>query len=147
MHPTEAAGCGRISRRTLFKASTATAGAIATAAVLAELETPANAAAGFVKGVDISWVPQMEARGFSWKNASGQKQDLLTILKGYGITAVRLRTFVNPSSSPTDGHCGINEVAAFAKRVKAAGMSIMLDYMFGDTWNSVGVQNPPAAWR
>jgi arabinogalactan endo-1,4-beta-galactosidase len=147
MHPTEASGSGRISRRTLLKATTATAGAIATAAVLAELETPANAAAGFVKGVDISWVPQMEARGFSWRNASGQTQDLLTILKGYGITAVRLRTFVNPSSDPANGHCSINEVAAFAKRVKAAGMSIMLDYMFGDTWNSVGVQNPPAAWR
>jgi arabinogalactan endo-1,4-beta-galactosidase len=147
MYPTQASGSGRISRRTLLKATTATAGAIATAAALAELETPANAAAGFVKGVDISWVPQMEARGYSWKNASGQRQDLLTILKGYGITAVRLRTFVNPSSSPTDGHCGINEVAVFAKRVKAAGMSIMLDYMFGDTWNSVGVQNPPAAWR
>ncbi|WLW57941.1 glycosyl hydrolase 53 family protein [Streptomyces sp. YU58] len=138
---------GRISRRTLLRATTATAGAIATAAAIAELETPAEAAAGFVKGVDISWAPQMEARGFSWKNASGQTQDLLTILKGYGISAVRLRTFVNPSSSSTDGHCSINEVAAFAKRIKTAGMSIMLDYMFGDTWNSVGVQNPPAAWR
>ncbi|WP_264933999.1 arabinogalactan endo-1,4-beta-galactosidase, partial [Streptomyces sp. A012304] len=151
MSPTPASGSasgpGRLSRRALLRATTATAGAIATAAALAELEAPAHAAAGFVKGVDISWVPQMEARGYSWRNASGQTQDLLAILKGYGITAVRLRTFVNPSSSPTDGHCGINEVAAFAKRVKAAGMSIMLDYMFGDTWNSVGVQNPPAAWR
>ncbi|MEU5894348.1 glycosyl hydrolase 53 family protein [Streptomyces sp. NPDC047461] len=132
---------GRLSRRTLLKATTATAVAFA------ELETPAEAAASFVKGVDISWAPQMEARGYSWKNAGGQTQDLLTILKGYGITAVRLRTFVNPSNDPANGHCSINEVAAFAKRVKAAGLSIMLDYMFGDTWNSVGVQNPPAAWR
>ncbi|MFF7490134.1 glycosyl hydrolase 53 family protein [Streptomyces luteogriseus] len=138
---------GPITRRTLLKATTATAGALATAVAFAELETPAEAAASFVKGVDISWAPQMEARGYSWKNAGGQTQDLLTILKGYGITAVRLRTFVNPSNDPANGHCGINEVAAFAKRVKAAGMSIMLDYMFGDTWNSVGVQNPPAAWR
>ncbi|MFF8386444.1 glycosyl hydrolase 53 family protein [Streptomyces kanasensis] len=147
MSPTPAPGHGRISRRTLLKATTATAGAIATAAALAELEAPAHAAAGFVKGVDISWAPQMEAHGHSWRNASGQQQDLLAILKGYGITAVRLRTFVNPSSDPANGHCGIDEVAAFAKRVKAAGMAIMLDYMFGDTWNSVGVQNPPAAWK
>lgn len=140
-------GPAPISRRTLLKATTATAGAVAMAAAFAELETPAAAAAAFVKGVDISWVPQMEAQGYSWRNASGQTQDLLAILKGYGITAVRLRTFANPSGSATDGHCGINEVAAFAKRVKAAGMSIMLDYMFGDTWNSVGVQNPPAAWK
>src|SRR5690349_7559990 len=88
----------------------------------------------------------MEAAGYTWKNASGQTQDLLTILKGYGIGAVRLRTFVNPSSNPNSGHCSIDEVAQFAIRVKAAGMQIMLDFMFGDTWNSVGVQNPPAAW-
>jgi arabinogalactan endo-1,4-beta-galactosidase len=139
-------GSEGVSRRTLLKATTATAGAIAAAAALGELAAPAEAATGFVKGVDVSWAPQMEAAGYSWKNAAGQTQDLLTILKGYGITAVRLRTFVNPSSSPANGHCGIEEVAAFAQRVKAAGMSIMLDYMFGDTWNSVGVQNPPAAW-
>jgi arabinogalactan endo-1,4-beta-galactosidase len=89
----------------------------------------------------------MEAHGYSWKNSSGQTQDLLTILKGYGISAIRLRTWVNPSSDPSSGHCGIDEVAAYAVRVKNAGMSLMLDYHFGDTWNSVGVQNPPAAWR
>lgn len=128
------------------------AGALALGAGLAPRAFAAPAseqavAATFVKAADVSWAPQMEAHGYSWKNSSGQTQDLLTILKGYGISAIRLRTFVNPSSSATDGHCGINEVAAFAKRVKAAGMSIMLDYMFGDTWNSVGVQNPPAAWK
>ncbi|MEU0588566.1 glycosyl hydrolase 53 family protein [Streptomyces sp. NPDC006132] len=50
---------GRITWRTLLKATTATA------AALAELETPAEAAASFVKGADIDWVPQMEARGYS----------------------------------------------------------------------------------
>jgi arabinogalactan endo-1,4-beta-galactosidase len=135
----------RISRRTLLKASTATAGALAAAAAFAELP-PAQAATTFIKGADVSWAPQMEAHGYTWKNAGGQTQDLLTILKGYGINAIRLRTFVNPISDPVAGHCSIDEVAAFAKRVKAAGMSILLDFMFGDTWNSVGVQNPPAAW-
>jgi arabinogalactan endo-1,4-beta-galactosidase len=136
----------RISRRTLLRAGTATAGAVAAAAALADIDPTAGAATAFVKGVDISWAPQMEAAGYTWKNASGQTQDLLTILKGYGINAIRLRTFVNPSSDPVAGHCGIDEIAAYATRVKAAGMSILLDFMFGDTWNSVGVQNPPAAW-
>ncbi|MCX5425498.1 glycosyl hydrolase 53 family protein [Streptomyces sp. NBC_00078] len=44
-------------------------------------------------------------------------------------------------------NCAPTSRRSHAKRIKAAGMSIMLDYMFGDTWNSVGVQNPPAAWR
>jgi arabinogalactan endo-1,4-beta-galactosidase len=136
----------RISRRSVLRASAASAGLVAATAAFAEFSPPADAA-GFIYAADVSWAPQMEAAGYSWKNASGQTQDLLAILKGYGISAIRLRTFVNPSSSSTDGHCSINEVAAFAKRVKAAGMSIMLDYMFGDTWNSVGVQYPPAAWK
>ena len=140
-------GAGRISRRTVLKGSVATAGVVAAASAFAELGPPAEAATTFVKGADVSWAPQMEAAGYSWKNAKGQTQDLLAILKGYGISAIRLRTFVNPSSSRTDGHCSITEVAAFAKRVKAAGMQIMLDYIFGDTWNSAGHQDPPAAWR
>ncbi|MDQ0681951.1 phosphodiesterase/alkaline phosphatase D-like protein [Streptomyces achromogenes] len=66
MSPSQSSCSGSMSRRTLLKATSATAGAIATAAALAELETPANAAAApFVKGVDVSWAPQMEARGFS----------------------------------------------------------------------------------
>ena len=65
---------------------------------------PAEAAA-FVKGADISWMPQMEAGGYYWNNGAGQRQDLFTILKSYGITAVSLRTWVNPSSDPTGGHC------------------------------------------
>ncbi|MBE8519300.1 glycosyl hydrolase 53 family protein [Amycolatopsis sp. H6(2020)] len=141
-----------LDRRTVLLGAAAGAGALvlgagATTQAMAAVTQPQVAAAAFVKGADISWAPQMEAHGYTWKNASGQAQDLLTILKGYGINAIRLRTFVNPSGSATDGHCSITEVAALAKRVKAAGMSLMLDYMFGDTWNSVGVQNPPAAWK
>jgi len=133
----------RIDRRTLLRASAATAGALAAAAAFGE---QAAAATAFVKGADVSWAPQMEAAGYTWKNSSGQTQDLLTVLKGYGVNAIRLRTFVNPISDPVAGHCSIDEIAAYAIRVKAAGMSILLDFMFGDTWNSVGVQNPPAAW-
>ena len=135
-----------ISRRTLLKAGTTAAGVIATTGAVADFGQPAEAATSLIKGADISWAPQMLAAGYTWKNAGGQTQDLLTILKGYGIGAIRLRTFVNPGSDPTSGHCSIDEVATFAQQVKAAGMQIMLDFMFGDTWNSVGVQNPPAAW-
>ncbi|MFJ7296755.1 hypothetical protein [Streptomyces collinus] len=45
---------GHITRRTLLKATTAPDGALATAVAFAE-ETPGEAAASFVKGVDISW--------------------------------------------------------------------------------------------
>jgi arabinogalactan endo-1,4-beta-galactosidase len=108
--------------------------------------TEASAASSFIKGADISWLPQMEANGYTFNNSSGTRQDLLTILKGYGINAARMRTFVNPSSDRTNGHCSIDETAALALRCKNAGLQVMIDFMFGDTWNSVGHQTPPAAW-
>ncbi|MEV8569090.1 glycosyl hydrolase 53 family protein [Streptomyces sp. NPDC051322] len=133
-----------LTRRTLIKSA-----AVATAAVAGgpALSAGQASAATFVKGADISWLPQMEAGGYTFRNSSGTQQDLFTILKGYGLGAVRLRTFVNPSNDPGNGHCSIAETAALAKRAKAAGMQVMIDYHFGDTWNSVGTQKPPAAWQ
>jgi arabinogalactan endo-1,4-beta-galactosidase len=134
-----------INRRTLLKAAAVGTGALMLGGALAT--TPQSAeAATFYKGADVSWVPQMEANGYYWKNASGVQEDILTILKGYGINAARLRTWVNPSSDPVNGHCSIDETAAMAVRCQNAGLPVDIDFHFGDTWNSVGVQNPPAAW-
>jgi arabinogalactan endo-1,4-beta-galactosidase len=129
-----------ISRRSLMIGAAAGAGALALGAA------PQASAATFVKGADISWMPQMEANGYYWLNKSGVRQDLFTILKSYGLTAISLRTWVNPSSDPANGHCGIEETAQLAQRAKNAGMQVLIGFHFGDTWNSVGVQNPPAAW-
>jgi arabinogalactan endo-1,4-beta-galactosidase len=132
-----------ISRRTLLQVAAGGGAALA----FGQLgSTQSAAAAAFYKGADVSWVPQMEAHGYYWRNASGTKQDIFTILRGYGLTAVRCRTFVNPSSDPVNGHCSIGETAALAVRAQDAGMAVNIDYHFGDTWNSVGHQSPPAAW-
>ncbi|WP_158852578.1 glycosyl hydrolase 53 family protein [Saccharothrix deserti] len=132
-----------ISRRSVLLGAAAGAGALALGA---DALAPTAEAATFVKGADISWMPQMEANGYYWNNKSGQRQDLFTILKGYGITAISLRTWVNPSNSPANGHCSIEETARMAVRCRDAGLQVLLGFHFGDTWNSVGVQNPPAAW-
>ncbi|HEY7415665.1 MAG TPA: glycosyl hydrolase 53 family protein, partial [Ktedonobacteraceae bacterium] len=134
-----------ISRRTLLKAAGIGAGALTLGGALATISQPAEAAT-FYKGADISWAQQMMANGYIWKNANGVQQDIFTILKGYGINAVRLRTWVNPSSDPVNGHCSIDETAQMAVLAKNAGLPVDIDFHFGDTWNSVGVQNPPAAW-
>ncbi len=133
-----------ISRRGLLQATAAGAGAL----TLGEwaLGPSAQAATTFSKGADVSWVPQMEAHGYYWRNASGVKQDIFTILKGYGLSAIRCRTFVNPSSDPANGHCGINETAALARRAHDAGMEVNIDFHFSDTWADEGHQYTPAAW-
>jgi arabinogalactan endo-1,4-beta-galactosidase len=133
-----------MSRRTVLLGGAAGAGALALGA--GALAMPSAEAATFVKGADISWAQQMMAHGYIWRNSSGTQQDLFTILKGYGITAVSLRTWVNPSSDPANGHCSIDETAQLAQQAKNAGMQVLVGFHFGDTWNSAGVQNPPAAW-
>ena len=105
-----------ISRRSFLQTTAVAAGAMAVGQLA--LAQPAAAATTFYKGADISWVPQLESEGTYWCNASGARQDILTILKGYGLSAIRLRTWVHPA----DGHCSITETAAMAVRVKNAGM-------------------------
>jgi arabinogalactan endo-1,4-beta-galactosidase len=138
----EPGGPHRISRRALLKAGAAVGVAAAGGLVPAR---PVQAAT-FVKGADVSWLPEMEANGYRFYNTSGVEADVLTILKGYGINAIRLRTWVNPSNDPVNGHCSQSETIAMAVRCKNAGLPVLIDFHFGDTWNDEGHQNPPAAW-
>jgi arabinogalactan endo-1,4-beta-galactosidase len=113
------------------------------ASVSAATVTPlATAASTFALGSDLSWVTQMEASGIKFFNNSGTQQDLFTVLGGKGINAIRLRVWVNPSA----GWCNITDVVAKAKRAKGAGMSILIDFHYSDTWADPGHQTVPAAW-
>ncbi|WP_409422242.1 glycosyl hydrolase 53 family protein [Pseudaeromonas sp. ZJS20] len=107
---------------------------------LAALYQPtANA---LVKGADVSWMTQMEAAGYRFYNDAGTKQDLLPILKAHGLNAVRLRVWVNP----TDGWNNITDVIAKAKRAKAYGFDILIDFHYSDSWADPGQQTKPTAW-
>jgi arabinogalactan endo-1,4-beta-galactosidase len=99
-------------------------------------------ASTFAYGADASWVTQMEAAGQRFYNGSGVQQDLFTILQGKGITAIRLRVWVDPAN----GWNNTTDVVAKAKRATAAGMSIMVDFHYSDTWADPGQQAKPAAW-
>jgi arabinogalactan endo-1,4-beta-galactosidase len=132
-----------VSRRTVLRAAGTGVGALALGAALPALPTQA---AAFIKGADVSWLPQMEASGYKFYNSGGAQQDVLAILKGYGINAIRLRTWVVPSSDPVNGHCSQAETVAMAVRCKNAGLPVDIDFHFGDTWTDEGHQNPPASW-
>jgi arabinogalactan endo-1,4-beta-galactosidase len=101
-----------------------------------------DASTSFANGSDVSWVTQMEASGLKFFNTSGTQQDLFTILGGLGINSIRLRVWVNPSG----GWCNTADLVAKAKRAKSAGMNIMIDFHYSDTWADPGDQNKPAAW-
>lgn len=101
----------------------------------------------FVKGADISWLPQMESTGYKFYNDRGVEQDCFQILKDHGINTVRLRTWVNPSDNKTSGHCSKEETAALAVRAKKWGMRVMINFHYSDTWADPGKQKKPAAWE
>jgi arabinogalactan endo-1,4-beta-galactosidase len=96
----------------------------------------------FAYGSDVSWVTEMEDSGYLFYNNSGVQQNLFTILSGKGVNAIRLRVWVNPAG----GWCNTTDVVNKALSAKAAGMSILIDFHYSDTWADPGAQTVPAAW-
>jgi len=101
-------------------------------------------------GADISFLPQLEARGMKFSD-KGVEKDPILIMKDHGFNYVRLRIFNDPARdsgySPNKGFCDLEHTKDMAKRVKAAGMKLSIDFHYSDTWADPGRQNEPAAWR
>ena len=101
-------------------------------------------------GADISFLPELEARGVHFSDNRGER-DAISILKDHGFNYVRLRIFNDPARdsgySPAKGFCDLNHTLAMAKRVKSAGLRLLLDFHYSDYWADPGKQYKPAAWR
>ncbi|MET9764293.1 arabinogalactan endo-1,4-beta-galactosidase [Streptomyces sp. NPDC006372] len=95
-----------------------------------------------IKGADISSLAKSEAKGGVYRNGSGVAGDALTILKSSGMNYARLKVWVNPA----DGYNDKARVLAMAKRVKAQGMKLLVDFHYSDFWADPGRQDKPAAW-
>jgi arabinogalactan endo-1,4-beta-galactosidase len=106
----------------------------------------------FILGAEVSWAPEDEADGAEYYD-HGVRKDLFEILKEYQFNYLRLRLFVDPGAP--DGYaahrkesfCDLAHVEAMAKRAKTAGMGILLDIHYSDTWSSPGHQKKPLAWE
>jgi len=102
-----------------------------------------NDTAFFARGADVSWLSEMEASGKTFYDSTGKAQPLLTILQQYGINSIRLRVWVNPLNSWNS----VTDVVAKALQVKAAGLHLMIDFHYSDTWADPGNQTTPIAWQ
>ena len=103
----------------------------------------------FIVGADISAVPTSEARGVKFSD-NGVQKDILQILKDHGFNYIRLRIFVEPTNQggySAQGYCGLAKTIPMARRVKEAGMGLLLDFHYSDTWADPGKQTKPLAWR
>jgi arabinogalactan endo-1,4-beta-galactosidase len=106
----------------------------------------------YVVGADISSVQQAEDRGARFTDGGVQK-DILQILKDHGFNYIRLRVFVDPTKSTPryrayspEGYCDLAHTILMAKRVKQAGMGLLIDFHYSDSWADPGKQFTPAAW-
>ncbi|MGH2645990.1 MAG: glycoside hydrolase family 53 protein [Ginsengibacter sp.] len=96
----------------------------------------------FAKGADVSWLTQMESQGLNFYDKSGTQKDLFQILKDEGMNSIRLRIWVNPPGN----YNNTADVVSKAIRAKNAGMKIMIDFHYSDTWADPGHQEKPATW-
>jgi len=98
----------------------------------------------FLVGGDISTLTKIEQLGGVFQDQN-QPGDCIKILRGQGWNCFRLRLFVNP----TKRNAVVQDLAytlALAKRIKASGGQLLLDFHYSDTWADPGKQHKPAAW-
>lgn len=111
---------------------------------------------GRMIGADISFLPQIEnhagrfGRGSGKFFENGKQVDAVTLLKEHGFNYIRLRIFDHPENehgySPGQEFCGLDSTLSMARRVKAAGMHLLLDFHYSDYWADPQQQNKPKAW-
>ena len=107
--------------------------------------------ADFIKGADISTLLEAEQHGAKFYNQNGQQQDAIAILKANGVNYVRLRLWVDPQDASGKTYGGgsnnLENTIALAKRVKALGLKLLLDFHYSDFWTDPGKQFKPKAWE
>jgi arabinogalactan endo-1,4-beta-galactosidase len=98
----------------------------------------------FLLGGDISMLAEIEKRGGVYRDGSGPG-DMIRIMTDHGCNCFRLRLFVKPNHV----NAVVNDLAytlSLAARIKKAGVKLLLDFHYSDTWADPGNQTKPAAW-
>ncbi len=109
----------------------------------------------YMLGADISFVQEEEDKGIVFTDA-GFEKDMLQILKDHGFNFIRLRLFHDPGApggyqnefvTRAEPYCDLEHTLEMAQRVEAAGMGLLLDFHYSDTWADPADQLKPAAWE
>jgi arabinogalactan endo-1,4-beta-galactosidase len=115
----------------------------------------------FIMGADVSMLAQIEASGGRFYDERGVQRDCLWLLRTHGVNWVRLRLWNHPvivHDFQTDGltiHAGESaggiddqaRVIGLARRARALGMKVLLDFHYSDWWADPGKQWLPQAWE
>jgi arabinogalactan endo-1,4-beta-galactosidase len=113
------------------------------AALLAAAASTVQAAPhGTYLGADLSYVNEMEDCGAVYR-LHGKPIDPFRLLKKEGGNLVRVRIWVNPTWTRYSNYA---DVLKTIRRAQAAGLQVLLDFHYSDTWADGGKQIAPAAW-
>jgi len=91
------------------------------------------------RGADISAVPLLESQGKKFKDTDGVVRPFETIMTRHGANTARVRVW-------TAGQYSLTYALALGKRIKAAGMTLIVDLHYSDTWADPGHQSIPSGW-
>ena len=107
--------------------------------------------ANFTIGADIGSNTEREARGLKLYNWLGEEREATALMKEMGMTAIRIRVWVDNNGNGLDSHgkpyCTKADVLEKARRAHALGMDIMIDFHYSDWWADPAKQNIPKAWE
>lgn len=82
----------------------------------------------------------MEAGGDKFYNARGEETDCFALMKQLGLTAIRLRVWVNPEAH--GNWCDKEDLLAKARRAADLGMDVMVNFHYSDWWADPGTVGP-----
>ncbi|HEX8235237.1 MAG TPA: glycosyl hydrolase 53 family protein [Abditibacteriaceae bacterium] len=116
-----------------------------TGAASAQPQEAASSANAMIVGADVSVLTSVEQAGGVFSQ-NGKKEDVLQLLKRNGFNYARLRVFHTPSGKGSLV-CDMNYVLPLARRIKDAGLKLLIDFHYSDTWADPGKQFKPAAWE
>lgn len=110
----------------------------------------AGAQTEFRMGGDISMLSAYESVSTPYYDETGKSVTPLTLMRDdLKMNSMRVRLFVNPtetSSSKTGVIQDLDYVMQLGKRIKEAGMSLMLDFHYSDSWADPSAQSVPTSW-
>lgn len=109
-----------------------------------EKKDPIPETSNFYYGADLSYVNEMLDCGAVYKDANGATKDPYTIFKEAGTNLVRVRLWHNPTWT---NYSNFEDVKKTITKAKAAGMEVLLDFHYSDTWTDPSQQKIPAAWE
>lgn len=114
-----------------------------------DIELVPGAARLSVLGADVSSLKKSEDLGGVYRDDRWgwfhhhRSGDALKILERHGASHARLRVWVDPA----DGYHDTAEVVEMSRRARRAGLDVLVDLHYSDTWADPAHQAKPAAWE